>query len=302
MSDHEDLLELLNAHGQDFLKSFTSLSSKESSKKRKRLLQFEPEDSDKYEEWTGICGQSDKSEESTDEEKDGSFEQQDDDFTAESSLFSPNVVVFSEASTSKLPGSAYVAKSQKKAFMSSKISKLKDEDKSETKKSEEEEDEDRTNAQNDALLHRLVHTKLLSGSLNPELDIKPAQRKKALAGRILELNGDAKLGRGEKSVRQAERNKASKRIRAGLLEKEKQRQKAQLEEAKNMGNYHRSIKNVFAQPSEPTNQKRERGLRMGVGKFSGGLLKLSQEDISKAQGRSHRGVGTRGHGRGRGCR
>ncbi len=88
----------------------------------------------------------------------------------------------------------------------------------------------RTNAQNDALLHQLVHTKLLSGSLNPELDMKPAQRKKALAGRILELNGDAKLGRGEKSVRQAERNKASKRIRAGLLEKEKQRQKAQLEE------------------------------------------------------------------------
>lgn len=129
--------------------------------------------------------------------------------------------------------------------------------------------------------------------------MKPAQRKKALAGRILELNGDAKLGRGEKSVRQAERNKASKRIRAGLLEKEKQRQKAQLEEAKNMGNYHRSIKNVFEQPSEPSNQKRERGLRMGVGKFSGGLLKLSQEDISKAQGRSHRGLGTHGRGRGR---
>ncbi|PBL02494.1 hypothetical protein ARMGADRAFT_1159023 [Armillaria gallica] len=302
MSDHEELLELLNAHGQDFLKSFPFPSSKETTKKRKRAPQVEPEDSDEYEEWTGIGDQSDKSEESTDEEEDGSYEQEDDDFTAESSSFSPNVVVFSEASTSKLPDSDYVAKSQKKAFMSSKISKLKDEVKSETKKSEEEEEEDRTNAQNDALLHQLVHTKLLSGSLNPELDMKPAQRKKALAGRILELNGDAKLGRGEKSVRQAERNKASKRIRAGLLEKEKQRQKAQLEEAKNMGNYHRSIKNVFEQPSESSNQKRERGLRMGVGKFSGGLLKLSQEDISKAQGRSHRGLGTRGRGRGPGRR
>ncbi|KAK0468305.1 uncharacterized protein EV420DRAFT_1473999 [Desarmillaria tabescens] len=231
MSDHEDLLKLLNGHGQDFLKSFSLPSSKEFTKKRKRTPEVEPEDSDEYEEWSGIGGQSDRDQDSTDEEGEDSFEQEDDDFTAESSSFSPNVVVFSEASTSKLKDSDYVVKSQKKAFMSSKISKLKDEVRGEIKKSEEEEEEDRTNAQNDALLHRLVHTKLLSGSLNPDLDMKPAQRKKALAGRILELNGDAKLGRGEKSVRQAERNKASKRIRAGLLEKEKQRQKAQLEEA-----------------------------------------------------------------------
>ncbi|KAG7449272.1 uncharacterized protein BT62DRAFT_888151, partial [Guyanagaster necrorhizus] len=216
-----------------------------------------------------------------------------------SSSFSSNVVVFSEASTLKLPDSNCVAKSQKKAFMSSKVSKLRDEVKAEIKDTDEEEEEDRTNAQNDALLHRLVHTKLLSGSLKPDLDMKPAERKKALAGRVLELNGGAKLGRGEKFVREAERNKASKHVRAGLLEKEKQRRKAQLEEAKNMGNYHHSIKNVFEQPSDSSDRKRERGLRMGVGKFSGGLLKLSQEDISNVQGRSHRGLGTRGHARSR---
>jgi predicted secreted protein len=77
-----------------------------------------------------------------------------------------------------------------------------------------------------------VHTKLLSGSLNTELDLTPAQRRKALSGRILELAGDARLGRGEKSVREAERNKASKRVREGLVAKAKERQKAKLEEVR----------------------------------------------------------------------
>jgi hypothetical protein len=68
---------------------------------------------------------------------------------------------------------------------------------------------DRTNAQNDAILHKLVHTKLLSGSLSTELELTPSQRRKALAGRVLELIGEAKLGRGEKLVRDAERKNAA---------------------------------------------------------------------------------------------
>jgi hypothetical protein len=84
--------------------------------------------------------------------------------------------------------------------------------------------------QNDALLHRLVHTKLLSGSLNSELELTPAQRKKALAGRVLEVSGRAKLGKGEKAVHEGERNRAAKRVREGLLDKKKEREKKELEE------------------------------------------------------------------------
>lgn len=87
-----------------------------------------------------------------------------------------------------------------------------------------------TNAQNDALLHRLVHTQLLSGSLNPELGLTSAQRKKAMEGRILELAGNSKLGQGEKVVRAQERDKASKRVRDGLLEKQKQRREKMIQE------------------------------------------------------------------------
>ena len=88
----------------------------------------------------------------------------------------------------------------------------------------------RTNARNDALLHQLVHTKILSGSLNPELNLTLAQRRKALAGRVLELAGETKLGKGEGKVRAAEKRKAAKHIRDGMMAKQKERSKATLEE------------------------------------------------------------------------
>jgi hypothetical protein len=87
-----------------------------------------------------------------------------------------------------------------------------------------------TNAHNDVLLHQLVHTKLLSGSLNSEQVMSSTHRRKALAGRVLELSGATKLGKGEQVVREKERNKATKRVREGIMEKEKKREKQQLEE------------------------------------------------------------------------
>jgi len=76
---------------------------------------------------------------------------------------------------------------------------------------------------------------LLSG-FHPELDPSAPQRRKALAGRILELSGDAKLGKGQKSVTEMERNKASKRVRHGLIEKQKARVEQKLEEV-GIGHY-----------------------------------------------------------------
>lgn len=179
-----------------------------------------------------------------------------------------------------------------------------------------------TNTQNDALLHRLVHTKLLSGSLNPELDLTPAQRKKALAGRVLEAAGGVKLGKGERAVRETERNRAAKRVREGLLDKKREREKKELEDvgdsyldffiqhadtsrqyqAKSLGNYHPTIKKLF-EPSTSNssdNRKRERGMKMGVGKFSGGMLRLSRDEISAVQASGARERGSRGRGMGRG--
>jgi len=99
-----------------------------------------------------------------------------------------------------------------------------------TSKTKVEDEEEKTNIENDAILHKLVHTTLLSGSLSTELNLTPAQRKKALAGRILELTGESKLGKGEKSVRQAEKQKASKSVREGLARKQKEVEKLKVEE------------------------------------------------------------------------
>lgn len=51
-----------------------------------------------------------------------------------------------------------------------------------------------------------------------------------MEGRILELSGSSKLGQGEKIVRAQERDKASKRVREGLLEKQKQRREKLVQE------------------------------------------------------------------------
>ncbi|PIL36738.1 hypothetical protein GSI_00427 [Ganoderma sinense ZZ0214-1] len=310
----EDLLKILEAHGQQFLQSFDSrvamgkrkegpTSTTARSAKKKKVDEPESE-----EEWAGITGlgsgsseeggsrssEETSGEDDTDEEEEDDDEDEDDEFTYERGAHQPDVVVFSETGAGSM-----IPKKLKSGFMSSKINKLVDEaTKPEKKKSlEEEEEEDLTNAQNDALLHRLVHTQLLSGSLNPDLNLTPAQRKKALAGRIMEAAGKAKMGKGEASVRQKEHNRAAKHVRDGLTEKKKERQRKELEEAKQLGNYHPALKAQYeASASSSRGKKRERGLKMGVGSFKGGVLKLSKSDISAVQGSSRGRGGSRGRG------
>jgi len=123
--------------------------------------------------------------------------------------------------------------------------------------------------------------------LDPELDLTPAQRRKALAGRVMEAAGRAKLGRGEASVRSAEHRRAAKHIRDGIMTKNQERAKKALDEAKNAGIYHPTLKQLYeSSDSNKANKKRERGLRMGVGTFGGGVLKLSRQDLSAVQGGS----------------
>jgi len=66
-----------------------------------------------------------------------------------------------------------------------------------------------------------------------------------------------------------------------------------LEQAKNLGNYHQSIKHLFDASSggKQDKRKRERGLKLGVGRFSGGVLKLSKDEIATTQ--SPRSTGPR---------
>jgi len=143
----------------------------------------------------------------------------------------------------------------------------------------------------------LVHTTLLSGSLNPET-LSGAERRKALEGRALELAGKTKIGKGESAVRLAERNKAAKQVRIGIATKQKERGKKELEEAKNLGNYHPTLKKMLNPSTDSGGRggKRERGMNMGVGRFQHGTLKLSREEINSVEGSSRNGSGRGGRG------
>ncbi|KAJ3573866.1 hypothetical protein NP233_g2137 [Leucocoprinus birnbaumii] len=310
MSDDGDLLKLLEAHGQQFLQSFDLPNATKSHKrkagntragstslKRPRLFQGE---SSSEEEWGGIQSgnlteEHDKLDSDSDS-GDSDFEQEDDEFTAGSSnVPDEKTIIFSE---SKFKDEG-ISKADMKAFMSSKVSKLRGDgtlsSQQVKQKTAQEEEEDRTNAENDSLLHKLVHTQLLSGSLNPELNMTPAHRRKALAGRVIELAEGAKLGKGEKRVKESERNKAGKQVREGLARKQREREKQDLEKAKDLGNYHPALKKLFeASGSTQASRSKNRGLKMGVGKFRGGVLQLSKQEIASVTGSSQRSGGKQG--------
>jgi len=131
----------------------------------------------------------------------------------------------------------------------------------------------------------------------------PAHRRKALEGRVLELADRAKLGKGEKAVRDAEKGKAILRIREGMKSKQKDRDAVALEEAKNVGNYHPALKKLFgANAGEATAapRKRDRGLAMGIGTHTKSGLRLSRDEIETVQGPSSSSSRGGGGGRGRG--
>lgn len=167
------------------------------------------------------------------------------------------------------------------------------------------------------MLHDLIQTSLLSGSLaDPGSSKSSSQKRKALEGRAMELAGIAKRGRGERTLKHAERGKAAKRVRVGMEAKEAEVNAKRLEEAsdyacakqrsvlihaiqaKNVGNYHPTIKKLFGEDGAAPQRKRERGLGMGIGKFVGGTLKLTARDLASVRG--GRGAGGRGAGGGRG--
>ncbi|KAF5393684.1 hypothetical protein D9757_000104 [Collybiopsis confluens] len=275
MASHDELLGILQAHGENFLSSFSESTRANLKGKKRALIPESQEEDEEQSEWEGIASGSGSNTgihfpASTIGQREPAFLSQSTKRTTMNSVQRKNTST----------------KAQPKAFMSSKISKLRDDTTRELNQSSTKDDAiERYNRQNDALLHNLVHTRLLSGSLNPELDLTPAQRRKALSGRVLELNGEAKLGRGERSVRTAEHNKASKRVREGLVQKQKERKANKLEESKNLGNYHPKLKRLFEDDSEGAKaKKRTRGLKMGVGDFRSGMLRLSRQEIDSVQG------------------
>lgn len=147
------------------------------------------------------------------------------------------------------------------------------------------------------MLQRFIHTKLLTNITASDDDSTPAQRKRNLIGRVEEVAGQVKVGKGEVLTRTSEQNRFSKPIRDGIREKRAKISAARLAEvifqflishccsytsqSKELGNYHPILWKNFEDDLGEVKRykKRERGLGLGVGRFDKGTLHLSRRDI-----------------------
>ncbi|CUA73859.1 hypothetical protein RSOLAG22IIIB_01379 [Rhizoctonia solani] len=270
--ERDKLLNMLHSHGQSFLSSFELPVGKpavpKTSKKKRRLLESQEIESTKPDNKPEV------------QEPKASSP-----VPSASTSKVPDVVVFdARAGTSSQP----LVRGKGKGFMSSKIHHVQSESHPKPSRSEDsgaESDQEISNVKNDKLLHELVHSQLLSNPHAFDAKQGSAKRSRTVAGRLLELADDAKIGRGAEALRAKENSHHAKRVRLGLLNKAKQREAKALEEAKTLGNYHPSIKKNFGTlGSGGAKRRRERGLALGIGKFRNGALTLSKNDIKSVEG------------------
>lgn len=70
-----------------------------------------------------------------------------------------------------------------------------------------------------------------------------------------------------------------------MIGKKRERDVEALEEAKNNGTYHKSIKHTFAAAGgkRKDRARSERGLKTSMGRFKNGMLTLSEKEIKSVQ-------------------
>ncbi|GJJ72544.1 hypothetical protein EMPS_04902 [Entomortierella parvispora] len=184
------------------------------------------------------------------------------------------VVVFDASKVgSKSAGSSSTDFSFKK-FMSSKISKL-DEAPApmENPLTAEEKAEELENKRNDAELHTLIKSsRLLEQFAADQLD--GADRRRHQRDQLVNLG-----------IQKKEKLKVPFQMSMGMMAKQRERDVKELEEAKNNGTYHKSIKHTFAAAGgkKKERSRSDRGLKTSMGRFKNGTLILTEKEIKSVQ-------------------
>ncbi|CAG8569259.1 10_t:CDS:2 [Funneliformis caledonium] len=180
----------------------------------------------------------------------------------------PDVIVFNDSCLKKASkgGSNII---EWKSFM---ISKMNEKSQiSSAPKVIKELEEERINKKNDKELEELLKTtKLLEKYTAEQLTGK--DRRKYNERKMFELGAKPKKGM-----------KIPTPISLGIQSKRQERDQQELEEAKNLGLYHQSIKHKWASSSSKPPQVRDKGIGMGIGKVKNGMLMLSSKDIKRVQ-------------------
>lgn len=241
-------------------------------------------------------------------------------------------VVFGETDKRVAASSADTSNGWRK-FMSSKVATKTDEEKAadlfvskkgtKAKRIEKEDDvgeddqDEKTAQTNDRALSELLSTTLFApggaGSTTRRSNGRPILGSNDTLARLLELSKSSMTGKadslgrgyGAALLKSQEMGKMPVEIRHGMRRAEMENQDKQLQRQKELGNYHHSIKGLMTKregldlilgtkDKDRSKRTRDKGLSMGVGRFSGGMLKLSEQDIqrinkpSSSQDRSHK--------------
>ncbi|KAL1917156.1 uncharacterized protein VTP21DRAFT_4812 [Calcarisporiella thermophila] len=180
----------------------------------------------------------------------------------------PEVVVFNDPTAKKNASGG--SKTDYRAFLSSKISKLKPPAPAKPK-TQKEMEEEQVNKEKDRELQDLLKTTRLLEEYSAE-QLSGKDLRKYKEQKLVELG--AKPSKGPKMPIQ---------IALGMREKQRERHSKKLQEAKNLGLYHSSIKHLYSDNDKSSEKsgapRKNRGMKMAMGKFKDGVLKLSQKDI-----------------------
>ena len=165
----------------------------------------------------------------------------------------------------------------------------------------EEGDDEKEAQSNDRALSELLSTTLFtpSGSTTRS-NGRPNLGSNDTLARLLELSQPSMTGKaqsqgrgyGEALLKSKDMSKMPATIRHGMRRVEMENQQREVERQKELGNYHHSIKGLIGKregldlvlgtkDKDRKKRTREKGLAMGVGKFAGGTLKLSEQEVQR---------------------
>ncbi|WVF65375.1 hypothetical protein IAT40_000102 [Kwoniella sp. CBS 6097] len=245
-------------------------------------------------------------------------------------------VVFAPSTSSR--SDSAMSKAERKAFMngnSAKMMGIKNEPdyvperQRKRARADSEDPEEQSNLKLDKTLHDMLLTNLLPSAAADSAS-RPVDKRNAMSGRLMELASYHLPGEGSKNIASAKHSSHSAHIRTGIIHAQAKREKKAQEEAKAAGNYIKGIGGLGdggkfgmtkgklerrAQIGTDVGKKkgmdgrnkgesgRDRGLSMGIGKFAGGTLRLSEREVARgnesASGGRAGGRGGRGGSRGK---
>ncbi|PWN37128.1 uncharacterized protein FA14DRAFT_10300 [Meira miltonrushii] len=181
---------------------------------------------------------------------------------------------------------------------------------------EEDAEKEKEMMTNDRALSDLLSTTLFAPQSEgiKKANGKPNLSSNSTLSRLMELSkptltDQAKSvgrGLGSSMFKAKEMGKMPASMRHGLRKAELQKQADQLEKAKELGIYHQSIKGLIGKGADGSDlvlgtkkkdhkaRTRDKGLSMGVGRFAGGTLKLSKEEVARINKPTSSGRGAGG--------